>query len=140
MAERARIPRSALGAALANHEIVERIFGHLPPEIFVRAEGQVGIGDRLEPSVLQAQLRVKTIGRLEADFEDFLREEAQLRPSHNEPLQRRGVRRVILRPDAVVGERGRRSQRGLIGFRKGGELLFRDDEMQLRIPFHHAGK
>src|SRR5271166_2515228 len=95
---------SAPGAALADHEIVERIFGHLPPEIFVRAEGQIGVGDRLEPRILQAQLRVKIVGRLETDFEDFLREEAELRPSYDEPLQRPGVRGVILRPDAVVRE------------------------------------
>jgi hypothetical protein len=85
------------GAALADHEIVERIFGHLPPQIFVRAEGQIGLGDRLEFRVLPAELGVKIMGRLKAGFEHLLREESELRTPYDEPLQRPGVRGVILR-------------------------------------------
>src|ERR1700678_884376 len=75
---------SALRPPLADHEIVEGIFRHLPPQILVGAEREIGIGDLLEARTVGAELAVEIIGGLVAGLHDVLRKQPQLRAADDE--------------------------------------------------------
>src|SRR5580693_10520631 len=75
---------SAPGAALADHEIVEGIFGDLPPQILVGAERHVGIGDLLEFGIFGAELRIEIVGGLVAGLDHILRKQPQFGAADHE--------------------------------------------------------
>src|SRR3974377_1810148 len=94
--------RSASGAPLADHEIVERIFRHLPPKIFVGAKRKVGVGDLLESRVVGGGLSIKAGGGLVTGLQRLLWKEPQLRAGDHEAFQRAGIRGVVLRAYRIV--------------------------------------
>src|SRR5829696_10059097 len=89
-----RATRSALGPGLPprprpDHEVVEGVLGHLPPEVFLVAEGAQALVHLLEVGVLARNLVIDLVRGLERRLHDVLAERPQLGAGADEPAQRR---------------------------------------------------
>src|SRR5215213_1125900 len=85
---------SAAGTG-ADHEVVERVFCDLEPEIFLVPEGAHAVVDLLEVGVLGRDLVHEFVRGLEGGFHRVLAEWAKLRAGPEEPAERRGIAGVI---------------------------------------------
>src|SRR5215211_7145822 len=83
-------PGSAPGAR-PDHEVVEGVLGHLPPEVFLVAEGAQALVHLLEVGVLGRDLLIDLVRGLEGRLHDVLAERPQLGACADEPAQRRRV-------------------------------------------------
>src|SRR5207249_1163376 len=78
-------PRLCAGAG-ADHEAVEAVFRHLPPQVLIAAEGHDRVIDLLEVGVAGRELGVDFVRRLERRIHHRRRERAQLRAAGDQPL------------------------------------------------------
>src|SRR3569623_1199134 len=86
--------RSTAGAR-PDLEAIERVFGNLPPQIRVAAEGLHRLDGLLEIRVLRRNFSPQSVGCLETGFEHFIAERTKLRAASNQTLQRARVLQIV---------------------------------------------
>src|SRR5258708_4859731 len=123
---------------MADHQVVERVLGHLEPLHLLVAIRLPGVVDLLEPRIRRRDLVIELASRLERCVHDLAREAAELRPRPDQAAQRRPVLRIVFGGHPVVRIAARCLEDGLVLGGQAVPLLNIDVGRQLGAAFPPA--